>query len=244
MRILSAHEVIEIWEAGEDQNSVDRALTLLAAACPEQTGEELAALSVGQRDGALLTLREKTFGPRLRGFVECPQCSEGLEFEVAVADLRAAVPEVREAERELVAGDLTMHFRLPDSRDLAAALERMDVDAAHETLVQRCVLCVNCGGLPVDHSELPAEVTAELAGRMAEWDPQAEVLLDLRCLECGHNWQAFFDIAVFFWGELASRARRLLDDVHSLARAYGWREADILSMSTRRRQHYLELVGA
>ena len=244
MHPLSAHEVIEVWEAADDRHPVDRALSLLAAACPDRTRDQLAALSVGRRDASLLTLRERTFGPRLNGYVECPRCSERLEFEVAVADLRAGAPEVQESERELLAGDLTLHFRLPDSRDLVAALACPDADAAHRTLVQRCVLRANRDGSSVDHSELPAEVVTELAGRMAEWDPQAEVLLDLRCLECGYGWRPLFDIAVFFWEELAARARRLLDEVHSLARTYGWTEADILSMSARRRQHYLELTGA
>jgi hypothetical protein len=31
-------------------------------------------------------------------------------------------------------------------------------------------------------------------------------------------------------------------EVHRLARVYGWREADILSMSASRRQFYLEMV--
>lgn len=243
MRPLSTREIIEVWEAGEDQHFVDRALTLLAIASPDQTRHELAALSIGQRDAFLLTLRERTFGPRLNGFIECPRCSERLEFEVTVADLRAAEPEVREAERELVVGDLTLHFRLPDSRDLAAVLDCPGVPAAHGTLVRRCVTRATSGGSPIEYSELPTEIVTELAARMDEWDPQAEVLLDLRCLECGHDWQALFDIVTFLWGELAARARRLLDEVHTLARAYGWREADIISMSARRRQHYLELVG-
>jgi hypothetical protein len=30
--------------------------------------------------------------------------------------------------------------------------------------------------------------------------------------------------------------------VHLLARAYGWRETDILALSARRRQSYIELI--
>lgn len=242
MRPLSAHELLEVWEVGEGQHSVDKALTLLTAALPEKTRDELAALSIGQRDAALLTLREATFGPKLQALTECSRCSERLEFEVAVADLRVAPqPEMQEAEQELVAGDLRVRFRLPDSRDLAAILDCLDVGTARRTLACRCVLRATRDGLPVPCDELPEATLTELAARMAAWEPQAEVFLDVRCLECGHGWQALFDIAVFFWSELAARARRLLDEVHGLARAYGWREAEILSMSARRRQYYLEL---
>jgi hypothetical protein len=77
---------------------------------------------------------------------------------------------------------------------------------------------------------------------MAECDPQAELLLDLNCPACQHTWQVLFDIVSFFWMELSVQAKRLMREVHLLARSYGWREADILSMSAMRRQFYLDLV--
>jgi hypothetical protein len=52
-----------------------------------------------------------------------------------------------------------------------------------------------------------------------------------------------FDIATFFWAEVSAHARRLIRDVHALARAYGWREVEILSMSGWRRERYLEQLG-
>ena len=243
MRPLSAHDLLRIWEMGEDQHPLDRALTLLAVACPELTWDELAALSVGQRDVRLLTLREQTSGPRLNGFAECPRCAERLEFDVAVADLRvAAEPDAGEEARELVFDGLALRFRLPNSRDLAAVLDCQDPAAARNLLVQRCVLEASHDGVPVAGNELPAEAISRLARQMAECDPQAEMLLDLHCPACEYGWQALFDIVAFFWAELAAQAKRLLREVHTLARAYGWRETDILNMSARRRQFYLELA--
>jgi hypothetical protein len=244
MRPLSAYDLLRVWEMGEDQHPLDRALTRLAAACPELTGDELAALSIGQRDARLLTVRERTSGPRLNGYVECPRCAERLEFDVAVADLRVAEdPDMEEKAWELVTGALALRFRLPNSGDLATVLGCEDPSAARNLLVQRCVLEANRDGVPVAASELPADVIAGLARRMSECDPQAEVLLDLRCPACDHAWQALFDIVAFFWAELAAQAKRLLREVHTLARAYGWREADILGMSARRRQFYLEMAA-
>jgi hypothetical protein len=162
---------------------------------------------------------------------------------VAVADLRAtAEPDAGQEARELVTDDLTLQFRLPNSRDLAAILDCQDPAAARSLLMQRCVLRAERDGALVAGSELPAEVTTRLARRMAECDPQAEVLLDLRCPACDHAWQALFDIVTFFWAELAAQAKRLLREVHTLARAYGWHEADVLGMSARRRQFYLEMA--
>jgi len=81
-----------------------------------------------------------------------------------------------------------------------------------------------------------------LVTQIAALDPRARIELDLSCANCGHSWQTVFDIAGFLWAEINAWAPRTLRDVHTLARAYGWREADILGMSPRRRQSYLELV--
>jgi hypothetical protein len=242
MRPLSARGILRVWELGETQHPLDRALILLAAACPEQSWDELAALSIGERDVLLLALREQTMGLTLNGFSECPRCEERLEFDTATDNLRVAELDSQQKARELATDGLVLRFRLPDSRDLAAVLGCRDAEAARSVLVQRCVLHASRDGAPVDCGQLPADVFDKLARRMAECDPQAEVLLDLRCPTCGHGWQALFDIATFFWAELAALARRVLSEVHTLARAYGWSEADILQMSGRRRRFYLELA--
>jgi hypothetical protein len=242
MRPLSAQDLLEIWELGEEQHPLDRALTILAAACPELTWDELASLSIGQRDARLLALRERTYGQRLESFVECPQCSESLEFEMMAADLRASETAEEHQALELASDGFELRFRLPDSLALAAVLECPDLSAARERLVQRCVLEARRGGTPVAGSELPADIAAELSRSMSEHDPQAEVLIDLRCPSCRHRWQALFDIVTYFWTELSAQAQRLLREVHTLALAYGWHEADILGMSTRRRQFYLEMT--
>ena len=237
---LSAHDLLRVWETGEVQHPVDRALTILAAAFPEHTRDELAGLSVGRRDARLLDLHELTWGPNLDVFVECPRCAERLEFEVTVDDLRVAGPDTR--EDELVVDGLTLRFRLPDSRDLAALLGCRDPAEARGLLTRRCILQARRGGTPVSAEELPEEAVAGLARRMSECDPQAEVLLDLRCPVCAHDWQTLFDIVSFLWAELTAQARRLLRETDTLARAYGWREAEILDMSPRRRRSYLEMV--
>ncbi len=243
MRRLFAHDLFEVWEAGRDRHPVDRALILLGAACPELAWDELADLSVGARDARLLSVREQTFGPRLDGFAECPRCAEGLQFGVAVADLRVS-PKTGTGEQtlELVAEDFSLRFRLPDSRDLGAAAACEDPAVARNLLVRRCVLQATRDGQPIAAGDLPAEAASALSRRMAEHDPQAEVQLDLHCPACDHRWQASFDIVAFLWVELAAYARRLLREVHALARAYGWSEADVLSMSALRRRSYIEMA--
>lgn len=243
MRPLSARNIIQIWEIGQSQHPLDKALTLLSFAYPERSMTELASLSIGQRDAHLLTLRELSFGDRMNGFADCPKCGERLEFNLNVTDIRIVDPsKPLEQDYTLTAQGFELRFRLPNSWDVAAIVGYEDTGAASSQIVQRCLLQANREGVPVAYSELPPVVLTQLAKQMTESDPQAEVLLDLNCPACNHSWQALFDIVEFFWTELNAQAKRLLYEVHTLARFYGWREADILSMSTLRREFYLNLV--
>ena len=91
-------------------------------------------------------------------------------------------------------------------------------------------------------SELPAALVAALAERLEAADPAAEIRIDLACPACDHRWWAELDVSDFLWAELSIHARRLLLEVHALARAYGWCESDILGLSPPRRRFYLDEV--
>ena len=59
MRALSGQDLLYIWETGLRQHPLNQALIMLSLALPDLTREELALLSVGQRDGHLLCIREQ-----------------------------------------------------------------------------------------------------------------------------------------------------------------------------------------
>jgi len=242
LRPLTAAEVLAVWERGERQPPAEQALALLAAALPAKARGELADLSVGERDACLLALRERTLGSALRGRTECPTCGARLEFSVATADVYVAGDAPPPApELALAAGGYDLRYRLPTTRDLAAVAASCRTAAeGRQLLLARCLSGARRDGEAVAAAELPEAVVAALAAAMAERDPQAEVELRLACAACGRRWSAFLDIGDFFWTELAALADRLFRDVDTLARAYGWREADILALSSARRRAYVE----
>ncbi len=244
MRPLSASELLEIWERGWAQPPIQRAITLLALARPETPAESLIKLSIGQRNAVLLTLREQLFGPQLASLAKCDSCGEQLELTFAAADiLRAGQPEL--AERlAIIHDEYEVQFRLPNSEDLAAVVRGEDGTAMRQRLFERCVLAAHHNSEAIAAGQLPAEVVETVAERMAQADPQADVRFTLSCPQCGHQTQARFDIASFFWNEIHAWACRLLRQVHALASAYGWRESEILAMSPWRRQLYLEMIRA
>jgi hypothetical protein len=244
--LLTGQNILTIWEAGQFQHPLDRAITIIAGVCPDLSRDSLASLTIGQRDAFLLELREQLSGPHLDGYIECRRCRERLEFGMTVADLRAATSSEAPATDtypKLEEGEWEVTFRVPDSFDLAEAIGAGDLASGRAVLIQRCVLTACRNGAVVAAGELPEEIVAKLAGRMAQCDPDAEILLHFDCPSCHCEWQESFDIVSFFWTEIAARAKRLLREVHTLARAYGWREADILAMNPARRNSYLEMVG-
>lgn len=264
MRPLTTTELFQAWETGMDQSMASRALTLLQAANPEQDGRVLASLSVGERDGLLLTLREWTFGPRLTALAACPQCQERVEFEFETQSIR--VPALVQAnsagaERQpsgsgeaaqfqaVIAAHsedpdrqnpFEVSFRLPTAADMVALV---GLSTEPRTwLLQRCILSAASQGQKLPAAELPPAVIEALETRMAELDAQAVVELALTCPSCGRQWAESFDILAYFWSEIQRWAQQILVSIHTLARAYGWREADILALSPRRRQIYMQMV--
>jgi hypothetical protein len=243
MRSLSSSELLEIWERGQVQTQVQRGIALLASAYPELNTDELAKLPIGKRDSLLLGMRASTFGPRLECLATCPRCSERLELALDVQDVMAAEAEQTEMLSINEAG-FEVRFRQPNSLDLVAIGDLRDLAAIRQLLIERCLVeAVRMSG-EISLDKLPAEVTDAMVKRMAEADPQADVQLALSCPACGHEWLSAFDILSFFWDEINVLSRRLLHDVHVLARAYCWSEAEILNMSPWRRQAYLDLVAS
>jgi len=242
MRSLTASDLLRVWELGLSQHPLDRALTVLQAAEPGESRAGLAALSVGRRDARLLEVYRLSFGHHLEGSAACPACGSRLEFQFP---LDRALEETPQTESNWVyhADGYQVHFHPADSFDLAAAAQAPDVGAASRVLLERCVTQASRDGQPVAVHDLPEAVLAGLGERMAECDPQAEMLVNLTCPECKHSWQERLDVDAFLWAQLTVRAKKLLIEVHTLASAYGWGEADILAMNPFRRQAYLELLS-
>jgi hypothetical protein len=130
-------------------------------------------------------------------------------------------------------------FRVPTSRDLAALLPHDDVSSAAEDLLARCCVARPTGAASSLHGLLET-IEEALEAR----DPCANIELSLVCRNCAHAWAVPFDIAAVLWDEVEAGARALLATVHTLARAYGWSEREVLALSAPRRAAYLDMVTA
>jgi hypothetical protein len=133
--------------------------------------------------------------------------------------------------------------RLPNSTDVSLVASGGPQRKRTGELLARCIIDIKRDGKACDVNQLPDEVIETLSGHMEELDPQADIRMSLTCPDCGHTWDALFDIAGFLWAEIDQWAERMLHAVHKIARAYGWSEQEILNMSPLRRRLYLEMVS-
>jgi hypothetical protein len=230
---------LNCWETGQGYPRHEQALLLLHTALPEQSLAELANWSIGRRDAGLLDLRQQLFGPRLASVTACPQCAARLELELAVADLRTTFADGSPQRWIWTVADqpYEVEIRPPTTADLRA----IAIEPEPAELLARCVAITSVGrALPI--AALPNELLAAILSAFEAIDPQANLQLSLRCAECSHTWDAAFDIVSYLWREVEQWALRTLREVHLLATAYGWGEAEILALTPHRRQLYLDLV--
>ncbi len=245
MRTPTPMELLEVWERGDGASAAARGVLLLATA-DDGTGDSALARTVGQCDAELLRLRAALFGPVLEATARCPACGAIAAAAVRCDDLLMPSPDATPAatfDYDAPALGIRAALRLPTSADLLALEGSGDLGAARATLLARCVRGAQHDGASCAVGDLPAAAQAEIAQAIAAHDPQADVQLGFHCPGCGTAWQPVFDIAAYLWQELHAWALRLLRDVDVLAQCYHWREADILALSPRRRQAYLELCA-
>src|SRR5262249_11770592 len=157
-------------------------------ACPELAADRLADVPLGQRNGALLRLRQCIFGPEIPAYVDCPGCGERMEMALQVDML---LPREKEANTGGGIEAVGFRLRLPTSRDLAALLDGADAESAAAHLLERCCLARPNGALAPSLRDLLEKVES----RLEALDPSADIKLSLVCPSCQHAWAAPFDIA-------------------------------------------------
>lgn len=237
------------------------AVTALLARCIRRVGsiERVDAalvreLLVCDRDYLILRLRSFTLGPRIDAVLKCgsSECGKLMNVRFSLDELQFERRAVRSRffttrlsssvsdEARLV------EFRLPTGADQEALAEvfRTDEARALRLLLARTVRCI---GAVADVDEaliagLPAGAREEIAEEMRRISPQIDIEVEGACPECGTPCLTRFDIAGFFIAEMRGNLHTLEREVHFLAFRYHWSEQDILSLTRRKRQRYVELL--
>lgn len=246
--------------------NVDNATRLLAATLgaigevAPVTVQDIAALTVGDRERLLFALYRASFGPNVELVATCLRCEEVCELDIPAA---AAAPPATEPKLvhhfTLEDGGATWRigFRMPTgsdqaelARSLSISLARSpdtspapaDGGGAEALLFRRCVVEATLNGKAVTDLEPDAAMLGAFEEALRHADPAAEGATDFACQACGASVEVMIDAAAILRGALANGGG-VLSDVHRIARVYHWSEGDILSLSCRRRRDYLALIA-
>jgi hypothetical protein len=236
MARLDPQQLLELWERGSSRHPIDRSALLYTHARPEVQVDTVADVPLGDVTAGVLRLRAEWFGDVIQAHVDCPDCGVRLQLGVAVSGLLTPV-EAPSPEPVQVGGD---RYRLPTLRDLAAVAREHDITRARLLLLSRCRL----DAINDNSSALSDTAIADVENALEAADPNADLALAVHCAACGRTGVAQLDAAALLWEEIDVYARQLLNVVDRLARAYGWNERDVLSLSDSRRAAYLSMVGS
>jgi len=239
MQAFSATRLLALWERCGVLSGRRRGAVLASAASVEDSAADPQASTLGERNAALLALREAWFGSRLALTAACPHCREQLELDLDLSDLPRGEANHGELVTEL--DGWHVRFRVPRLADLEQLPRSSGGDA--QALLEYCALDIRYEGLPRSAAELPPAVLAHIDAALLAADPRGLGSLDVGCSACERAFSAPLDIASVLWHELDAWAHHTLAEVHTLASAYGWREADVLALSAQRRFLYLQLAA-
>jgi hypothetical protein len=237
MRAVTQADLLALWESGKALHPLDWGLLAINTMFPEARPDSVADWPIGRRNRALVEMQLACFGPALRGWTSCRRCADKLEFAL---DGRAlAESPLPEQGAPIVMNGRT--FRLPTSRDLARVAAEDDPGKAAVALVEMCRTDREERGFTTEIDWTEEDLDA-IGDKMALADPLGEIMLHFDCPECGEAFDDSVDLPAFLRAEIEGRSKYLLREVHTLASAYGWSEAEILSLNPARREFYLEMV--
>jgi hypothetical protein len=225
--------LMSTWESALAQPAATRTATLVAVL--RDGSDDPLALDVGTREHDALRLVARIAGEVLDGETTCTQCGERMEINVPLAALQLAPADIAEVRD----GAWHVGLRVPDTRDVLAALDFPTGEASEAALFARCVTSAHCNGEARTARDLPAAVRAQCEARLDALAPHANLTLDLVCPACGAADLVPFDAGAFVFERMRHWVEDQLDDIARLCRAYGWREADVLAMGAWRRHFYL-----
>jgi hypothetical protein len=213
-------------------------------------------LTVGDRVALILHLRRLTFGDKMQCTIVCLACKEAMSLDLYTSNLLQ--PAILQARSEYVIDtkNFVLTLRPVTGADQEALFEKDNNDGddrnnnnnnnnnnaqfnESERLARSCIVS--------SHPPLPDKLTGDLlditSSKLEELDPQADIVLEIRCPGCQHTFQTSFNVEDFIFQEIYSRRKQLEREVHWMAFNYHWNEDSILSLPITKRKRYVELIN-
>ena len=214
--------------------------------CVESPDERLDAATLDRRFRALLQIVRETQGDRLIWKARCANedCEHEMELELSVSQL-LRMPEPAECFCWSAEPGCELELRLPTERDQIEWRESA-ADANEEgvdlRMASSLVSRVN-GQQPASDWTLPQEWLTALDAAFREHDMLTAMELQVSCPWCGKESALQPDVEALALSRLAAEQKRVLEEIHQLAAAYHWTEAEVLALPRLRRSFYIARIG-
>jgi hypothetical protein len=205
-----------------------------------------AALTRGDRDVLLLSVRAALYGDRIGLIVRCanPACRAPADVDVFTHELVPAATDPPRARFEVATAAGTARVREPTGADDAAIEDAAGAARERAALLWARLTELDGRALsPADWLALPAPARHAVALALAEQGRAPDLVLVARCPACAALLEVELEPFTLLARELQAGGDRLLAEVHALAFHYHWSEADILALPRPRRWRYLELLA-
>jgi hypothetical protein len=228
-------------------------------------------LPQGDRVALILNIRKIVFGDRISCTAACSSCKELLTFDLSVSELLEPMKADPKKEYPLLVEGYSIKIRPITGVDLEllilSSLEddnnnnktqenNGNISDVSETAKEKKASNFDLNGMTeklvrssITFSDPPLpqilsnDFIKAVSSKLEEIDPQANMVLELKCIACQNVFQTNFNAEQFILSEIDSRAKQLYREVHWIAFHYHWEENSILSLPLRRRKFYLELIN-
>lgn len=235
LRELTGHDEFAVLGAST-ANAIQLLSSLLEAHGGETIQPRAADLVAADRDLLLAAIYGRAFGDKIESTLTCARCSQPFDLHFSLRKLieTAHAGNSPPPLTPLGGGGFEtsdgFRFRLPTGQDELelAGLASTEIESR---LFERCALDSKWSGSAAGFEDLLEQVA-----------PLLHLELIARCAECNHAHQVQFDIQSYVLGAIVAERRRLLLEIHRIARAYSWPLDDILSLSRSDRRQIVEWI--
>ena len=197
------------------------------------------------RTQALLAITIFTYGSHCSLSVRCPQeaCLEMMDIDLELSQLYTPKQSSSFGFSFIPDVDTEIKLRLPTGEDQQrwlhqAVAEQTDLS---QHMARDLVLSVNRSA-PEKEWRLAEQWLDQIQNLLAQHDLFTEFTLQTQCPNCGHMFEAGFDVEEYLLNILQDQWQQLLEDIHYLAASYHWSEQEIFSVPIQRRQYYLKCI--
>lgn len=198
-------------------------------------------LIIGDRMVLLLNLRQLTFGNVLHCIITCPSCIQKISIDIDIANLlkMTNISNLRNIHT-LNIEKFKIKLRPLKTADQKSILSFSNKKTSEliEILIRLCII----SSKPALPQRIPESLISIISTKLEEMDPMADIILDLHCPSCQHDFQTQFDLEKFILEEFHLRKQNLENEIHKIAFYYHWNEDTILSLPMKKRHRYVELV--